>query len=106
MPCVVFFTPINPLPLSWYPSNFVPLQPAIVYLKKLNPDKRKITHEHVLKSLGDAGRRLTEEQSRAMITAFQEEAVTVINWGVEAVKKTDASSSSQTKPGICWRSGG
>jgi hypothetical protein len=80
-------TPTIPLPLSWYPPNFVQLQPAVVYLKKLSPDKKKITHAHVLKSLGDAGRRLTEDETMAKILEFQVEATTVIAWAVEEVKK-------------------
>ena len=87
MACVSSSTPAVPIPLSFYPTNFLPRQPAVVYLKKLHPDKHRITHTHVLKSLGDAGRRLTEEQTTAMIAEFQEEALTVIKWGVEEVKK-------------------
>ena len=84
--CVLPCTSAVPIPLSFYPSNFLPRQPAVVYLKKLNPDKNQITHAHVLKSLGDASRGLTEDQTRAMIAEFQEEAVRVIAWGNEEVK--------------------
>lgn len=63
------------------------LQPAVVYLKKLHPDKKKITHEHVLKSLGDAGRRLTAAETRAKISEFQEEARAVMDWAKDEVIK-------------------
>jgi hypothetical protein len=87
VPCIFSYTSVILLPLSWYPTNFVPLQPAIVYLKKLNPDKKRITHEHVLKSLGDAGRRLDRAQVTAKIAEFHLEALEVIQWGAVEVKK-------------------
>jgi hypothetical protein len=58
-----------------------------VHLKKLNPDKRMITREHVLKSLGDAGRRLDRVQVTAKIAEFQLEALQVSQWGAAEVKK-------------------
>jgi len=74
------------LPSNCYPPDFVPLQPAVVYLKKLNPDRRIITHEHVLRSLGDDARGLTAVQTVSMIAVFQNEALAVIRWGGEQVK--------------------
>jgi uncharacterized protein YaaR (DUF327 family) len=41
----------------------------------------------VLKSLGDAGRKLTEEETMAKISKFQEEAKTVMAWAVDEVIK-------------------
>jgi hypothetical protein len=41
----------------------------------------------VLKSLGDAGRRLTAEETRAKISEFQEEARTVMAWAKDEVIK-------------------
>jgi hypothetical protein len=87
VPCVFSCTSVVPLPLSWCLPNFVPLQPAITHLKKLNPDKRKITHEHVLKSLGDKGRILDGVQVTAKIAEFQVEALQVIQWGAMEVRK-------------------
>jgi hypothetical protein len=46
-----------------------------------------ITHEHVLKSLGDAGRRLDRVQVTAKIAEFQLEALEVSQWGAAEVKK-------------------
>jgi hypothetical protein len=46
-----------------------------------------ITHEHVLKSLGDAGRRLDRVQVTAKIAEFQLEALQVSQWGAVEVKK-------------------
>jgi hypothetical protein len=85
--CVLSSTSITHLPLTWFPSNFIPRQPAVVYLKKLNPDKSKITVAHVLKSLGDAGRRFTEDKIQAKVVEFRAEADMVINWGYEQVQK-------------------
>ena len=69
--CVLSSTFAIHLLLSWFPTNFVPRQSSVVYLKKLNPDRNKITHAHVLKSLGDAGRRLMEDETRAKIADFR-----------------------------------
>ena len=85
--CVMSSTSITHLPLSWFPTNFIPQQPASVYLKKLNPDKNTITIDHVRKSLGNAGWELTEEQTQAKIWEFQAEATVVIKWGKEQIQK-------------------
>jgi hypothetical protein len=75
------------LPPSCYPPNFLPLQFATVYLKKLNPVKKKITREHVLKSLGDEGRSLREGEMETKIKEFRDEAGQVVVWAQEEVKK-------------------
>jgi hypothetical protein len=76
------------LPPSCYPPGFLPLQFATVYLRKLNPPKGgKVTREHVLFSLGEGGRSLTEEELTAKIQAFKDEAGEVVAWGQEEVKK-------------------
>jgi len=85
--CVLSSTPAIPLPSFWYPPNYVPLQPAVVYLKKLNPERARITHEHVLTSLGDEGRGLSRAETMAKIEVFRNEAKEVIKWGGEQVKK-------------------
>ena len=64
----------------------MPLQATTVYLKRVNPEKKAITHEHVLKSLGDKGRRLTHAETTAMIGKIQQEAVAVIEWGANQVQ--------------------
>ncbi len=75
------------LPPSCYPPNFLPLQFATVCLKKLNTVKKKITREHVLKSLGDEGRSLREGEMKTKIKEFRDEAGQVVVWAQEEVKK-------------------
>jgi hypothetical protein len=85
--CVFSSTSAIHLPLSWFPSNFIPRQPATVYLKKINPDKRKITAEHVRRSLAHAGRYLSDDEVMTKITEFHDEAISVIAWGANQVVK-------------------
>jgi hypothetical protein len=87
VPCVFSHASVISLPLSWCPLNFAPLQPAVVCLKRLNPVKNKITHEHVLRSVGDSGSNLSADQTEAMIAKFQDEAIQVTKWGTDEVKK-------------------
>jgi hypothetical protein len=55
--------------------------------KEASSGQKTITHEHVLKSLGDAGRRLTAAETRAKISEFQEEARAVMAWAKDKVIK-------------------
>ena len=86
VPCVLSTSSAPLLPAIHYRYDFVPLQPTTVYLRRVSPEKKAITHEHVLKSLGDKGRRLTHAQTTAMIRVIQDEALAVIKWGGDQVK--------------------
>jgi hypothetical protein len=58
-----------------------------VCLKKLNPEKKKTTREHVLKSLGDEGRSLREGEMETKMKEFWDEAGQVVVWAHKEVKK-------------------
>jgi hypothetical protein len=64
----------------------VPLQPTEIYIKKLNPERRKITKHHVLVSLGNEARNFTPNQLEEEIKKFQDEAAAVILWGSDHVR--------------------
>ena len=87
VPCLSPYSTSLPCATTFYPPQFVPCQPATVYLKKLNPDKTKHSIEHVATSLGDEARGMSIAQLQQKIVEFNEEVDTVINWAYQEVKK-------------------
>lgn len=85
--CVYCVACALPWPTALFPTQFVPHQCAQVYLKRLNPDIKGHTVNHVMRSLGDLARGYTDEQIQQEIVDLNLEVKAVIGWGKEQVEK-------------------